>query len=90
MGTVATSICVKCGGTTFDFVSLELRDITHRFSAIQCADCGGVAGVVDAVDIPDMIDQLSQQVERLAQDLDARVPQQPSQPATDPRLDAGT
>jgi len=44
---MAASICVKCGGNSFERGLVTPLGEQRAISVLQCAGCGGVAGVLD-------------------------------------------
>lgn len=42
---MATSTCMKCGGTRFELKLAEPSGARFKIYSVQCAKCGGVVGV---------------------------------------------
>jgi hypothetical protein len=54
-GLMATSTCIKCGGTTFESREATPRSSPFKLAFVQCASCGGVVGVMDFHNIGEML-----------------------------------
>jgi NAD-dependent SIR2 family protein deacetylase len=48
---MATSTCVKCGGTTFENKEASPKNSKFKLIFVQCASCGGVVGAMDYFNI---------------------------------------
>jgi hypothetical protein len=72
-----TSTCVNCGASTFELAPLAPSGSQSTLSAIRCATCGGVVSVLEALNMLTIIRDLAQRINRLSQDLDARLPPRP-------------
>jgi hypothetical protein len=61
---MATSTCIKCGGTAFESVVQSPRGANFKVTFIQCASCGGVVGVMDYYNIGQDIHDLARELGR--------------------------
>jgi hypothetical protein len=48
---MATSTCVKCGGSQFETKEATPKGSSFKLVFVQCAGCGGVVGVMDFYNI---------------------------------------
>ena len=62
---MASSTCIKCGGTQFESKELTLKRPKSKLWMVQCAACGGVVGVVDQA-IGEDVYEIRKALERLA------------------------
>jgi hypothetical protein len=44
---MATSTCIKCGGTRFELKTNDILGSNFMINFIQCSSCGGVVGAMD-------------------------------------------
>jgi predicted nucleic-acid-binding Zn-ribbon protein len=44
---MATSTCLKCGGTGFENKEVSPNNSKFKVTFVQCVKCGGVVGVMD-------------------------------------------
>lgn len=47
---MAIPTCIKCGGTSFEMVRVDVRHSNFDRRAIQCATCGGVVSIVPDIE----------------------------------------
>jgi ribosomal protein L37E len=57
---MATSTCVKCGGTSFELAADKVpKGSQYKVHFVQCASCGGVVGVTDYYESSWLVQQLA-------------------------------
>jgi hypothetical protein len=59
---MATSTCIKCGGTRFEVRENTPRDSAFKLMFVQCAACGGVVGVQEYYNIGGMLQKLAKKL----------------------------
>ena len=59
---MATSTCIKCGGTNFELQTLEPFGSKYKLTAVQCSGCGGVIGVVEYTPVSELMKELARKL----------------------------
>jgi hypothetical protein len=60
---MALSICVRCGGNTFEVIEQRsVKNSNFKLNFVQCSGCGGVVGVLDFYNIGNMLHELAQKL----------------------------
>jgi predicted nucleic-acid-binding Zn-ribbon protein len=59
---MATSTCVKCGGTSFEMKVNTPSGSSYKQSFIQCSKCGGVVGVTEFFNTAALIHELAKKL----------------------------
>lgn len=62
---MASSTCVRCGGTSFEVVKLVPKESKFILLSVQCESCGGVAGVMDYYNLGDLLMMIRADLKRL-------------------------
>jgi hypothetical protein len=63
---MATSTCVKCGGTQFENKEVTPKHSHFKLTFVQCASCGGVVGVMDFCNIGAELQTIKNALERMS------------------------
>ena len=63
---MATSTCVKCGNSSFEFTEIKVSGSGTRKFAIQCSMCGGVVGVQDYFATGPMLTKMAEAIKAIA------------------------
>ena len=67
---MATSKCVKCGGSTFELAApSQPQGSNVKVCLIQCNTCGGVVGAMSTKDIHQTVKEESDKIKAAIQDL---------------------
>ena len=62
---MATTTCVKCGGTSFELKETILAGLPWKLYFVQCSQCGGAVGVLDDQNIGVMLRQRNEALRQI-------------------------